>query len=206
MSIHMTSFSVYKLRMCAGIKTDALPATKNTVWVLVHFSDYLREEKRGSTLRRKEPLVPCSLKKCFGFPSETCTSLSRNGALAGAVHKVSSAQRAFLSYALRSGWLSAFTPPFHFSRHGEAQKLTCPWHGKKEANGQRPQNSSQGNSWLIPLKREAPPKRKAKPDTTPSGSPRSLLRGKTSDEPAEKPVQADPDATLSPTGEASGAP
>ncbi len=224
MSTHLTSFSPYKRCMCAGIRADAVPPTKNIVWELAHFSDSLREEKRGSTnpqpkkvsprfLRRigddylrvgnpseklrigtlptEEALALYRLKKCLGFPSEICTSLSRIGALARAVHKVSGAQRARLPYALRGGWFSAFTPSFPFTRHGEAQKLTCLWHGQKEANGQRPQNSSQGNAWLIPLKRETPPKRKAQPDPNLSGSPRSSPRGKTSSQPAETPVQAD---------------
>lgn len=149
------------------------------------------EKLRIGTLPTEETLALYRLKKCLGFPSETCTSLSRSGALARAVHKVSSAQRACLPYALRGGWFSAFTPPFPFTRHGEAQKLTCLWHGQKEANGQRPQNSSQGNAWLIPLKRETLPKRKAQPDPNPSGSIRSLRRSTTSSQPAETPVQAD---------------
>ena len=107
----------------------------------------------------------------------------------------------------------AFTPPFVSLGTGEAQRFTCLWHGEA-TNGQRPQKHSQGKARLIPLKREAPQKRKTNTLQPDQDRPEAQRAAKTAlslperqcrpmQEPCRSEAQADPDALLSPTGEAS---
>ena len=123
------------------------------------------EKLRIGTLPIEESLAQRDSEMHTVSPSEICTTFSRTGALARAVHKVISAQSARLAYALRGGWLSAFTPPFGSLGQGEAQRK----------RRKRP---------------EAAEKKNQRSPTCP-GSPRSSKSGKNSFQPAKTPVQAD---------------
>ncbi|MCE7996340.1 MAG: hypothetical protein HEP71_30455 [Roseivirga sp.] len=175
------------------------------------------EKWRIGTLPTEEALAYYRSEKHHSTPSEICTIPSRSGALARAVHKANVCECTFLPYALRGGWLSAFTPPFCSLGQGEAQSFTCFRQGRKapQENGQRPQKNSQGKAWLIPLKREAPQKRKPqalqpaqdRPEARNGAKPPTSLPQRLSrpmQEPCRSEAQADSDATLSPTGDAPG--
>ena len=55
---HLMSVSLYKRGMRAGIKADAVPATKHPVSMLSHFSESQREEKRRSTDPQRKKVSP----------------------------------------------------------------------------------------------------------------------------------------------------
>ena len=57
-STHLTSVSLYKRGLYAGIKTGVVPATKHPVSVLSHFSESQREEKRRSTDPPRKKVSP----------------------------------------------------------------------------------------------------------------------------------------------------
>lgn len=175
----------------------------------------LSEKLRVGTLPIEEALAYKRIETHTVSPSKICTTLTRSRALARAVHKANNAQRACLPYALRGGWLSAFTPPLVSIVQGEAQRFTCFGQGRKapQENGQRPQKSSQGKARLIPLKREAPQKRKTnalqpaqdRPEARNGAKPPISLpkrQCRPMQEPCRSEAQADPEATNNPTGDA----
>ena len=134
------------------------------------------EKLRIGTLPIEESLAHERSEMHLVSPSETCTTLSRTGALARAVHKANVCECTFLPYALRGGWLSAFTPPSLSkckspkAESRERPDLCASGTGKEKQPGQSPADPAEAGST---------PKRKAQPDPTRSGSPRSSKSGKT---------------------------
>jgi hypothetical protein len=170
------------------------------------------EKLRIGTLPIEESLAHKSSEMHSVSPSETCTTFSRTGALARAVHKANKCANARVCLMLcgAAGYRHLRLLPFHSAGAKPKRETT---NGQTCVPLAQAKKSSQGKARLIPLKREAPQKRKTDPSRPVQDRPEACEGAKTPlrlpkrqcrpmQEPCRSEAQADLKATLRPTGEA----